>query len=75
MAAKIIDFTSRYRFVGTWAADGDGVTEWTVRFVDNKIVVSGVDTEDGEHYEVSDVVFDGEILHWAALMPRVQLRS
>ena len=57
----VIDLHSRNPLLGTWKTT-DGFSDWqyTVSASAGKILVTGVDVEDGEKAEVNDVHWDEE---------------
>ena len=61
------------RLEGTWFHP-ETSAEYTVRVSRTKISVSGVDTDDGEKFIVSDVVWDGVYLSFTTVMPSTKWR-
>jgi hypothetical protein len=61
------------RLQGTWRHRGTSA-EFTIRVLKTRIVVSGVDTNDGERFAVSDVSWDGKVLSFITLMPSTRWR-
>jgi hypothetical protein len=56
------------RLHGTWY-HAETSAEYTIRVLRTKVTVSGVDTDDGEKFIVSDVVWDGTVLGFTTVMP------
>jgi len=46
------------KFLGTWRRD-DQTVEYTVSVLDDRVVVTGMDTTDGEELRIQDISFDG----------------
>lgn len=71
MTKKVRSLLSAHPLVGTWVdTDLDGsTTEWTVRASTSGFAVTGIDANDGEPFEVTDVTWDGSSLRFISVMP------
>ena len=47
----------------------DTSAEYTIRVLKTKVIVSGIDSDDGEEFAVLDVAWDGNNLTFTSLMP------
>ena len=54
------------KFLGTWRRD-DQTVEYTVSVQDDRVVVTGLDTSDGEELRIQDVTFDGSELRFTTV--------
>lgn len=64
------DSKAKHWAVGVWVDDPeDPVIEWHVNVCGGGLVVSGVDCEDGEAFEISDIVVDENGLMFTVRMP------
>ena len=55
-------------FSGTWCSQSS-VVEYDFSFQGDPIVVTGVDTSDGEELRIEDVAFDGRELRFTSICP------
>lgn len=70
--ADVIDLHSRNPLLGTWkASDGFSDVQYTVSASAGKILVTGVDVDDGEKIEIRDVSWDDDkgVLTFNAYIP------
>jgi len=58
----------RWRHVAPWDSD-DYLAEYQVSFDGQKFAVTGHDLNDGEHFEITDISWDGATLRFRSLMP------
>jgi len=56
------------KFAGTWCCDAS-VVEYSFSIHGDPVVVSGVDTSDGEKLRIEDVAFDGSELRFTSICP------
>jgi hypothetical protein len=54
------------KFLGTWKRDDQNV-EYTVSVEGDRVVITGVDTSDGEELRIQDVAFDGSELRFTTV--------
>jgi hypothetical protein len=54
------------KFLGTWKRDDQNV-EYTVSVQDDRVVVTGIDTSDGEVLRVQDITFNGSELRFTTV--------
>jgi hypothetical protein len=60
--------SSIQKFVGTWCED-DQCVEYSVSVQDGAVVVTGLDTSDGEVLRIEDISFDGSELRFTSVCP------
>ena len=60
--------SSIQKFVGTWCEKGSCV-EYSVSIQDGVVVVTGLDTSDGEVLRIQDISFDGSALRFTSVCP------
>jgi hypothetical protein len=65
---EIVDLTFRHALIGTWTHP-DETAEYTISALGGVCAVSGVDTSDGEQFEIFDVSWDGQELRFTSRMP------
>ena len=59
--SQVVEIKSRNPLLGTWkSSDGFSDVQYTVSAESGKLVVTGIDTDDGEKPEVRDVVWSEE---------------
>jgi len=74
--SKVVELRVKHPLVGTWYhPDGDSTAEFTVSPAATGFAVSGVDTQDGERFEISEVSWDGEVLGFTSYMPSTSWRT
>jgi hypothetical protein len=56
------------RFSGTWQSEAS-VVEYSFSIHGDPIVVTGIDTSDGEELRVENVSFDGSVLRFTSICP------
>ena len=56
------------KFVGTWT-EADQCVEYSVGLRGGAVVVSGLDTSDGEELRIEDISFDGSELRFTSICP------
>ena len=56
------------KFVGTWT-ETDQCVEYSVEVRDGDLVVTGLDTSDGEMLRIEDISFDGSELRFTSVCP------
>src|ERR1051326_2535750 len=54
------------KFLGTWTREDQNV-EYTVSVQDDRVIVKGIDTSDGEELRIQDVTFDGSELRFTTV--------
>ena len=54
------------KFLGTWRRD-DQVVEYTVSVQEDRVVVTGIDTSNGEEMRIQDISFDGVELRFTTV--------
>jgi hypothetical protein len=57
-----------HKFTGTWRGK-DSVVEYSFSIEGDPIVVTGIDTSDGEQLRIQDVTFDGTELCFTTICP------
>ena len=56
------------KFAGTWRCDAS-VVEYSFSIHGDPVVVSGIDTSDGEELRIQDVAFDGSEFRFTSICP------
>jgi hypothetical protein len=56
------------KFIGTWSSE-NSVVVYSFSIRGEPIVVTGVDTSDGEELRIEDVSFDGSELRFTSICP------
>jgi len=54
------------KFLGTWTREDQNV-EYTISVQDESIVVTGIDTSNGEEMRIQDISFDGSELRFTTI--------
>jgi hypothetical protein len=74
--AKVVELRPPHPLVGTWFhPNNDSTAEFTITAESGGFAVSGVDTGDGERFEISEVTWSGEVLSFTSFMPSTQWRT
>ena len=62
--------SANHPLVGVWRTeDRDSRAEFSVACTDGAFVVTGRDTDDNEAFEITEVRWDGQVLHFRSRMP------
>lgn len=73
---KVVELRPRHPLVGTWFHPNGGSTaEFTVTPEGGGFAVSGLDTGDGERFEISHVDWNGEALSFTSIMRSTKWRT
>jgi hypothetical protein len=57
------------KFIGTWFGSDQTAVEYSVFVRNDKIVITGKDTNDGEKLHIKDVSFNGSELRFSSICP------
>jgi hypothetical protein len=66
---KIIDVSFKHPLIGTWMLGDSTDVEYTISALGESPIVTGVDVEDGERLEISDLSWNGTELRFKSVVP------